>query len=110
MTMVNGTTEKKHKHEPNKSTLNMSHKLSKALVRLLHMHRTSITEEAINVLIANHTEKDLQEAIHWVRMCNAPLEVIQLLLDSAIENKMVPEKDNIGQLPIHYAFGGNSPI
>jgi hypothetical protein len=40
----------------------MSRQLSKALMSLLERQRTSIME-AVNVLIAKYTEKDLQEAV-----------------------------------------------
>jgi hypothetical protein len=77
--------------------------------------------EHLNALIENNTEKDLQEAvlkkgnfgqlaIHMACGHSAPVEVIQLLLDSDTDKKTILEKDNYGWLPIHYACVNNGPV
>jgi hypothetical protein len=90
------------------------------LMKLLRWETTSITEE-MNVLIAHSTEKDLQEAllvkdsrgwlpIHWACMFDAPLEVIQMLLDNDSGKKTILAKDNEGWLPIHVACFYGTPL
>jgi hypothetical protein len=117
---VKGTTQKKLKRQPNESTGNMSCKLFIGLVSLFRKQTDSIIED-VNDLMANYTEKDLQEAllekgefgnlpIHLACMCGAPIEVIQLLLDNDDDKKTILEKDNDGRLPIHYACVCSVPV
>jgi ankyrin repeat protein len=119
MATLKGTTQKKRKREPHKSAWNMPRELSNALSSLLRRGTSSIAEE-VNVLIANYTEKDLQDAvllkgnngwlpIHCACWKNAPLEVIQMLLDTDTEKKTILEKGTFGHLPIHTACCSNAP-
>ena len=59
--MAKETTQNKRKRELNESTRNMSRELRNALISLFRRETTSIMD--VNVLIANYTEKDLQEAV-----------------------------------------------
>jgi ankyrin repeat protein len=88
---------------------------------LLERRQTDSMMEEVNVLITNYTEKELQEAvlekdnsgwlpIHWVCFYEAPLEVIQMLLDSDTDKKSIFEKDRFGRLPIHLACESNAPV
>jgi hypothetical protein len=103
-------------------------KLSDALVNLFignHLGReTASMMEEVNALIANgnYTEEDLQEAvlvrsgarylpIHVACICKVPLEVIQMLLDSDAAKKSILVKNDLGNLPIHYACKyGNASV
>jgi hypothetical protein len=91
----------------------MSRELYNALVSLVEEQTDSIMED-VNAVLANYTQKDLQEAvllkdnsawlpIHYACWNNAPVEVIRLLLDNDDDKKTILEKDNIGRLPIHVA-------
>ncbi len=121
---VKGTTQNKRKREPNESTRNRSRELRNELSSLLRRRQTDSTGimEEVNLLKANDTEKDLQDAvlakgtsgdtsgdtrgdrlIQIACRMNAPVEVIQLLLDSDTEKKTIVLKDHDGCLPIHLA-------
>jgi hypothetical protein len=123
MAMVKGTTQKKRKHEPNESTRNMPLELSKALSSLIRRRQTDSIMDEVNVLIANYTEKDLEEAvlmkddhgwlpIHVACMCNVPLEVIQMFLESDVENKEGPMWTTAHPLclSMEYTCRGNSIV
>jgi hypothetical protein len=80
--------------------MNMSRELYIELVCLLQEETDDSITGKMNVLIANYTKKDLQEAllvrdhngclpIHWACRLKAPLEVIQLLLESDAEKKTI---------------------
>jgi hypothetical protein len=98
----------------------MSRKLRNTLECLFIRRSTWQTEkftEDLTVLVEKYTEKDLQEAvlekdddgelpIHIAWRNNAPVEVIQLLLDSDTGKKKIFEKNNDGWLPIHLAIFG----
>jgi ankyrin repeat protein len=112
-TTVKGTTQNENKREPNESALNMSRELSSALISLLRTPWERTIQEA-NVLIEKYEEEDLQGAvlekdangwlpIHCAFWRNAPLEVIQMLLDSDSDKKSIFEKTDLGKLPIHFA-------
>jgi hypothetical protein len=122
MATVKGTTQNKRKLEPYESKMRRSRELSNALSNLLERWQRPPSMEEVNELIlVNYTEKDLQEAvlvensfgslpIHWACMYNAPLEVIQVLLDSDADKKSIFERDNFGSLPIHKACESNAPV
>jgi hypothetical protein len=68
MATVKGTTQNKRKrYEP---TRNMSRELFHALRELLRRRQTYSTIEEVNLLIANYTTKDLQEALLVTRDIN----------------------------------------
>jgi hypothetical protein len=92
----------------------MSCKLRKALMRLFLESETDSMMEEVNVLIANYTEKEFQEAvlekdnngwlpIHYACWVNVHVEVIRMLLDSDDDKKLILVEDIHGCLPIHYA-------
>jgi ankyrin repeat protein len=73
----------------------------------------------VNELLANSTEKDIQEAplvkdgggylpIHRACIYKAPLEVIQMLLDGDVDKTTILVKDNGGRPPIHISCGMNA--
>jgi hypothetical protein len=76
----------------------------------------------VNALIANYTKKDLQEAvlvkyyrgqlpIHLACIYNAPLEVIQMLLENDSGKNTIHERCFYwGSLPIHLACSAGAPV